>query len=388
VSLTILSFLGASISKKFKNFPKTELNIPILIFFTSLCLSVIFALDFKPAVTTLFKKNLEWFLLFFVVIATLNSKKRIKVFLGILLFSAFVVALDGIYQQKTGSDLFRNHLFNNKMTASFNHQNDYAGYLGVLLPLSICLSFYKKKSFKVFFGFFSILLGYCLVMTASRGGWMSVFLALIFLVFFSLFKTKNKKSVVASFLILVLLLSLFSFFSSAILPEHTQYPWSTTLQRLDSGRRFMWGVTSLMIKENNPLFGMGLGSFMTVYLPYREKYTGIPEPKIIGYAYKPPVPIYAHNCYLQLTAETGIFGLLSFLAIIILFFKKTITTFNKNKDFLLLGLISGILAYLIHAGIDTHLYSMQLSDFFWIMLGLVIAIIKIGPIETKGQLQK
>jgi O-antigen ligase len=112
-------------------------------------------------------------------------------------------------------------------------------------------------------------------------------------------------------------------------------------------------------------FGYGPGSFMEVFRNYNSLLT----------------PTYAHNCYLQMLLEIGSLGLLAFFSIISVFFGTVFKVIIKNNDFLLLGITSGILAYLIHAGFDTHFYSMQLSDFFWIMLGLAIAIKRIGPIE-------
>jgi O-antigen ligase len=79
--------------------------------------------------------------------------------------------------------------------------------------------------------------------------------------------------------------------------------------------------------------------------------------------------MYAHNCYLQIWAEAGIFTLLSFLAFLVILLIKGIRAFRKNKSFILLGLICGILGFAVHSFFDTHLYSLQLSALFWLMSG-------------------
>ncbi|MBL7198377.1 MAG: hypothetical protein ISS47_09810 [Candidatus Omnitrophica bacterium] len=89
---------------------------------------------------------------------------------------------------------------------------------------------------------------------------------------------------------------------------------------------------------------------------------------------------YAHNCYLQMLAEIGIIGLASFLWIIGRLFKSSIRSFKKSRDLLLLGLLAGIIAFLVHSFFDTNLYSLQLSVLFWAMLGLTVARIEISKI--------
>ena len=83
---------------------------------------------------------------------------------------------------------------------------------------------------------------------------------------------------------------------------------------------------------------------------------------------------YAHNCYLQIAAETGIVGLLSFLWLIGVFFIHSIRSLMKIKDrfhhAVLSGISAGIIVTLVHSAVDTNLYSLQLSVLFWIMLGI------------------
>ncbi len=87
--------------------------------------------------------------------------------------------------------------------------------------------------------------------------------------------------------------------------------------------------------------------------------------------------VYAHNCYLQMAAETGIFGLLIFLWFVAALLKGAVFKVLKFKDkFLkatLIGIVGGILAYLVHSFVDTHLYSLPLAVLFWAMAGLAAA---------------
>ena len=89
----------------------------------------------------------------------------------------------------------------------------------------------------------------------------------------------------------------------------------------------------------------------------------------------------------EMAAETGLFGLFAFFWILLIFFKIGLGYLSRKKDYLVLGFLSGILAFLVHAFFDTHLYSLQLVVLFWFMFGLTAAVIKLGQKE-KGETQE
>ena len=88
-------------------------------------------------------------------------------------------------------------------------------------------------------------------------------------------------------------------------------------------------------------------------------------------------PAYAHNCYLQIWAETGIFSLLAFILFFSLILYKGIRAYRKNSNPFLLGLICGLFGFLVHCFFDIHLYSLQLAFLFWLMLGSLVAATKL-----------
>jgi O-antigen ligase len=82
---------------------------------------------------------------------------------------------------------------------------------------------------------------------------------------------------------------------------------------------------------------------------------------------------YAHNCYLQIWAETGIFSLLSFLGFLWLLLRQGIRAFKKTQNYIVLGLTCGLFGYLVHASLDVHFYSLQLAVLFWMWAGILSA---------------
>ncbi|HOW58878.1 MAG TPA: O-antigen ligase family protein [Candidatus Omnitrophota bacterium] len=86
---------------------------------------------------------------------------------------------------------------------------------------------------------------------------------------------------------------------------------------------------------------------------------------------------YAHNGYLQLAAEIGLPGIFCFLLFLVLYFRKTLTNIKKlgsdPEAYLQLGMLTGLLAFLIYASADTGLQSPQPLMGFWYMAGVLLA---------------
>jgi O-antigen ligase len=116
--------------------------------------------------------------------------------------------------------------------------------------------------------------------------------------------------------------------------------------------------------RDRPFFGHGINTFMSIY----EQYSSDVTFKGIS---------YAHNCYLQILAETGIFSLLSFLWVIAVLFASSLKNIaKKNEGFIKvsqIGIMAGLLAYLIQSAVEVSLYALQLAILFYYFLGLAVS---------------
>ena len=124
----------------------------------------------------------------------------------------------------------------------------------------------------------------------------------------------------------------------------------------------MWQAAVGMIKDR-PVLGHGVNTFMANYLHYWVG--GEKQPR------------YAHNCYLQVAAETGLVGLASFLALLGLLFAqllRTVRHLQSNEQLMLVGLIGGLVAFVIQAGVDTNFYSLRQAALFWTLAGLALGV--------------
>jgi O-antigen ligase len=330
---------------RIKSILTDRLNLSLLIFFVCIGLSI-FASGplFAKSLRAWICKWLEGVLLFYAARLFLD-KKRIKILLFVLLTSAFLVSVDGIYQWIYGTDFIRGFGLTEvkgkflSIRATFSHFNNFAGFIAIMFLLNCGLLFTVRKfltRLPLYLLSFLILIN--MFFTYSRTAWLSLFCGLLFLIMFY-----PDKKVRKTFFVLL------PFFIGAMITiPFSRGLISSFIQRADAGRFRIWAAAFQMFKES-PLIGKGLGLFMD-YLP---RY-GLER-------------LYAHNCYLQILAETGLLGLLPFLWFLGQIIFRGLKKIIKDTDTVFLGLFSAYLAFLLQIFFDTHLYSLKLSILFWIL---------------------
>ena len=357
---------------------QTELNKALGVFFLANFISVIFSTHFGLSLRGFLGKELKFILIFFMLIESVNSRRRLKIILTAIIFSAVLLIVDAAVQYFSGKDFLRGY-FLSRLTASFFSANGFSAWLIVIIPLFLGLSFSPKIINKRVKLILYPLIGgllICLLMTYSRGGWLGLIIGLA-VIFGYIFKDFSLKLKILC-LSLVVGLSVMFF----ILPQSVQFKIKnigrfnvksegTINARIKSTLnirkgsipiRFHLWKESLRIVKDYPLAGCGLNTYAIVAKNYKSFSLG---------------GVYPHNSYLQMAAETGLSGLFAFFWFLFNFFKIGLRHFKKSKNYLVLGLLSGILAFLVHAFFDTHLYSLQLVVLFWFMLGLTVAVIKL-----------
>jgi len=129
----------------------------------------------------------------------------------------------------------------------------------------------------------------------------------------------------------------------------------------EAGKRdrvVMWGAALGMIRAR-PLLGHGVNTFMANYLDYWVG--GERQPR------------YAHNCYLQVAAETGLVGLAAFLWLLWLQVRQMASAIRRRPSAeasLLLGLLAGLVAFLAQSAMDTNFYALRQAALFWTLAGV------------------
>lgn len=316
-----------------------SLRFSLILFCLALIISVTFSTDKLNSFKELYKYIIS--LLLFFIITALEYKDKIRVIHTIVL-TGFVISLLAIYQyffgfqhvleyiakEKISNSFVLDYIGRKRVFFPFITPNTLAGYLAMIIPLTLT---YKDSIW------FIIPLSFALLLTKSLGAFLSLFLTLV--IYFYLQDKLEKRRILFLSGLLVIIVILFTIRTMG----QKQYlkPLFSTVMRLN-----YWKDT-LGIIITRPLTGVGLGNFNLV------------------------LSRYAHNSYLQIWAEMGILGIISFIWIITSIFKSIfqnikISSYKKQT----IGLLTANIVFLIHNLIDFSLFLPEVSLIWWIILGL------------------
>lgn len=361
--------------------PQTGLSIALGIYILINASSVIFSVDQGLSLKAFFGKELKFLAIFFILVEVVNNKIRLRNVLITIIASATLIIIDSAVQYYRGVDFLRGHAWD-RLTASFPTANGFAGWLIVIIPLFLGLLLAGNainRRLKILLMVSTVLLTVCLLGTYARGAWLGFIVAIV-LMFGYVFRGFDLKAKILCLSVIGCLLVTFIILPQPIRAKLTAIgridlkAGQTINARVKSTLKIegstpirlnLWKEALRMIRDYN-FIGCGLNTYSIVARDYKSFEGG---------------GIYPHNSYLQKAAEIGLFGLAAFLAVLFMFFKISLQYFNQKKDYLVLGLLSGILAFLVQAFFDTHFYSLQLVVLFWFMMGLTMAVVKIGALN-------
>jgi len=128
----------------------------------------------------------------------------------------------------------------------------------------------------------------------------------------------------------------------------------------------LWESTIAMIMDK-PLLGIGWGAYWLVYPEY-DFFLNNTNVKIF----------HAHNMYLNIAAEIGIPGLITFLSIMYGHVRLALSvlrgSFESWSSGLMLGIIAAIGGIIINGLTDYVMFNIQLSMLYWLLNGLIVIV--------------
>jgi O-antigen ligase len=231
---------------------------------------------------------------------------------------------------------------------------------------------------KLAVGFLFLIIIGALGLTFSRSAWMAFFFSMVLWTFFT------KRHAVWIILVIGIFLGVFypqmvktrnvTFVSDSVKMDkkkmqvddkdnifHEKY-WQERLRIFQSrftgmGRKNYW-TAAIGVIQDHPFVGAGLNTYSQLTRERKIKFGG-----------------YPHNCYLQLTAETGLLGLFTFLWIFAACYYyglRSRSGLDEERRVLLNGLLAGLTAFLIQGFFDTSFYSVQLGVYLWVILACIV----------------
>ncbi len=357
----------------------TFLDGPILCFLAAALLSLWGSFYIEQSFHGFLTKTLEWFIVYFLVVEVMDQQRHVEITLRIFLLTALFVGVDAVLQfYFLKKDIFLGReLTRGGATAAFKHANLLGGFTAVagLLALTVMGKEGKGASRLSWLSLgTAITCLWGLVLSFSRGAWLGFLVGLMVSIYLT-----NRKILVWG-LALLFMAGVLLFTIPSAKTRETLRITKNSLHDTMSWRLGLWQDSLKMIADK-PVFGHGINTYMKLFQEYRRKYQG----------YADYSPTYAHNGYVQLATETGLLGLAAFLWIFCRLFKNVIAKAkelrqNTSSHKLLVSLSAALMVWLVHSGVDTNLYSLQLSILFWFLVGLLVAEYKIIS-STYGDLK-
>src|SRR4030042_1387884 len=263
------------------------------------------------------------------------------------------------------------------VTGTFINRNYLAGYLLMVIPLSIGyllargadqaigfrgwrnrLSALDGKSLLLGFGIIVIILG--VLFTASRMGILSLLLS--FTLISILFRDPRMGKKVSGTSVLIFGLA---FLWAAWIGLDAVISRFFTSSEDFKTRGMIW-VNTFQIINNFPLLGSGLGTFAQIFPMYRS----FPIRGLVT---------HAENDFLQLVSDTGLIGIGILFALFLFLFIKAISMIRslssrEPERYIAIGGLVGILALLFHSLVERNIQVPANAFLFTFLWALVLQV--------------
>ena len=379
----ILSLGG---DRKFRwSFP--VVGTPLIAFIVWSFLAAVTAINIGWGISQ-WTRFLRAYIVFVVIINNITSFSRLKYFLNGFLAGFAFEALLGVYQWRYGPAglwILEEVGFPWRASGTFIHPAMFADYLAFFLPVLLRLFAFlpqKKMINNLFYGGWFILGLGALFGSYARGVWLGFFVAVFFMVSYSIVNRKLKPRVKIAFVILS--------FLALVFVIHYADTISSQFESKDRQRsaevRIPLNKLALRMIAAHPFLGVGPDNYRLAspkYVVYDET--------TVGYGYFELTQI-VHNSYLLLASEEGIPGLLFFLWFAIAVFisgMKTIKSKHPLISNLTIGLLAGMAANLIEYLSGPDLLDYQTTMLFASFASLIYVLFRFNVmLEKKLKLEK
>ncbi len=366
-----------SFDKRIIKHPVTIFLIMNLIWMFVTCIS-----STLPVVSFKFFLSRLWFVTSFYFMGTqlFMNYKNIKKFIWLYVSSLIIII---------GYTIYRHHqfAFSEKsaiwvMSPFYNDHTAYAAVICLFFPVFIGFVFNKKYTaiIRIFAFFITLIFAVALFLSYTRAAWIGITAAVaVYLVF--LFRVKTSLIIGGG----IMAMMLFFVFqtqimmkleknhqdSSTDISKHVQSISNISTDASNVERINRWNCAIRMFKVK-PILGWGPGTYSFKYAPFQHS----KEKTIIST--NAGDKGNAHSEYLQPLADSGLFGSLTIILMVIAVIYKASRLYIRAKDkeirMLTLALLLGLVTYFVHGIMNDFLDTDKLSVPFWGFLAILVAL--------------
>jgi len=349
------------------------------------------SLSFDPYSTRFILVQVVTLLMYFAaVLVFTDTPKRLRLLVRTITVFGFFLAIFGLTQSFTSPDkvYWIRDMPQSQAFGPFINRHHFAGYmeLALALPLGLVFTGSIEREKKFIYLFAAGLMAVALIMTNSRGGLVSFFAELLFLVATMGLRRRHKhrreskehkprikSAAMKAGLALALVVALFG--GVVLLGGEealTRMVGSVNTDDPTTGRAHFWSVTVDIIK-NHPLVGTGLGAFGVVYTGYDSR-NGMYRLE------------QAHNDYLQVLSDGGIVGAVIGVFFIVSLFRMGFARRESRDDFrrgVATGALAGCFAVLVHSFFDFTLHTTANALLFLVLAALATMNGRVEDVQSR-----
>jgi O-antigen ligase len=320
---------------------------------------------------------------FLLTLLMLNSRRRIKRIVWVIIFAGAFQAIYGAFMVLSGlewSFFMLKYAYMEKATGTFINRNHLAGYLEMTLAVGIGYLLSQSTRYsgnwqqrlrqvvemllspKVIMRLLLAVMVIALVLTRSRMGNTAFFSSLMISGGLALLLMKNKTrstTILLSSLLIIDIMIVGAFFGVEKVADRLQNT-SVNKESRDEVSR-----DTFMMWQENPVLGVGAGTYQYTYPAYKS------DDVLSTRLYD-----HAHNDYLQFLAEFGLIAFVLLLTSVLWCLWWAIRAMYKRRSELFKGLgfasCMGIIAIGIHSSVDFNLQIPANAFMFVFMMALAV----------------
>lgn len=390
--------------------------LPIIIFLLASGISVLIAYEHQVALRAFREEVFDPILYVMLAMFCLRTRQDVIRLLLAMLGSGLLVALLGMAQYF----LFRSQLVLEsdgirRVHAMYGSANSIGLFFDYVLPIGLALILLKMRTTSVIFrsrwvriGAIAICVPLLLVLYLSQslGAWIAIFVAALFII---ALKFNNRKVVLLSGLVFVIALSVVVLvfnrpISAIIFEHHASVAGVGTLTK----RLYLWQSALRMIHDH-VWFGVGMENWLCYYsyntvcldpAQLNHHYWILRDPvthALTGLQDEPTLS-HPHNIFLHVWVSMGIFGLVAFIAVLVLFYwlfarilvslRNAKTEYDPYLRWMTVAVGAAMLAALIQGLVDSSFLAQDLSYCFWMLVAALLLLRVLTGTPWRGHLKQ